>query len=196
MKKLINPLAYYPEKILLAVAVIATSLGIGLAYWFDTPHNGIMQIGLGAYPLAVHTVLILVNSLLLTTLLFVTGKFINTRTRFIDMLNAVLLSRIPLYLSSPLAGSRIMKAFAEKAENISAMAMEDGGLALLKETGWVVPVSLVLLVLFVIFIVLLFNGFRTAVYARNWKHYLSFALTLLVADLISRVINALILNQI
>ena len=98
MKKLLNPIEYFDEKKLLTINLIifiaGTTLAIFMKAVFGSPidlHFAPEISVLNTLPSNIYAIL------LMTAALFISGKIINSKTRFIDCLNLSLYLRIPYY---------------------------------------------------------------------------------------------------
>src|SRR5690554_7105604 len=99
MKKLLNPIEYFDEKKLLTINLIifiaGTTLAIFMKAVFGSPidlHFAPEISVLNTLPSNIYAIL------LMTAALFISGKIINSKTRFIDCLNLSLYLRIPYYI--------------------------------------------------------------------------------------------------
>lgn len=190
MKKIINPIAYYNEYKLLFIGCITLILGCFLSYHYSIYHHGILQAGPGSYPWWKYAFAIILDVMVLTIFTWVLGKIINSKTRFIDLLNVNLIARIPLHLLPVVAGSDIMHEFLESSTNLSPNElMADPNF--LSNMIAIFFFSMISLLLLSIFFLLLIMGFRTAVHVKKWYHYLLLVIVIIIADILSRIINSL-----
>ncbi|ANH79783.1 hypothetical protein A8C56_01280 [Niabella ginsenosidivorans] len=184
-KTVFNPFERYSEKSLAVAGIITLLLSIILFWWAGQTNDGIYHVSpkadlslVGAITEAV------VYTLLVCALLSGLGKAINPKTRIIDILNATMIHRIPLTLGILILQLPFIKAAMDKI----LQAVKSNHLESLSGTTiWIsTVVSLLMLVFFVCAIVLLLNGFRTAVHVRKAIHYVLFAATLIIAEVIYR----------
>ena len=100
----------------------------------------------------------LINISILTLLLFVSGKSINVKTRFIDVLVVTLISRTPLYLISFFNINNTLSSISVKVQE-SVVEKNLNAISIFEMTFLIITAILTLL--FVIWhAVLLFNGFK------------------------------------
>ena len=104
--------------------------------------------------------------------LFILGIIFNSKTRFIDILNAVLISQVLNFTT--LLATKIIDL-----ENITGKAMQNLQLEFTDLILLLVFVGITLP--FLIYgIALLYNGFRTATNIKSWKQIVIFAVVLLI----------------
>jgi hypothetical protein len=184
---LINPFSRFTEKHLLFFGLISTVIGSYLAAFFGVTFDGIIDIHL--YPGMTFLQSIkenLISILLVTLLLFGLGKFINPKTRLIDIVNSSLLFRVPFYISAGLVSIPLLKRIQEELmKNPNAMMGMD-----LKPFDIIVIllISVILIITLIYAIALLFNGFKTATNLKSTKHKILFAITIVVAEVLSKII--------
>ncbi|GAW90382.1 hypothetical protein FPS14_contig00055-0018 [Flavobacterium psychrophilum] len=94
----LNPFKKYSDTILLLFGITFTVLGSLLAYNFNAKFDGVIDLQFDSqvnfFESATYQFLAI---LILTALLYWVGKYINKKTRLVDVLITVLISRIPLY---------------------------------------------------------------------------------------------------
>src|SRR5690606_3667236 len=99
MKKLLNPIEFYNDRKLLIVNLIIFAVGTTLAAyfrgWFDHTFHLSFRTDINFYKTFIESG---VCVLLLGIFIFIAGKIINNKTRFIDALNLAFYIRIPFYL--------------------------------------------------------------------------------------------------
>ncbi|GGF01810.1 hypothetical protein SAMN05443634_103191 [Chishuiella changwenlii] len=100
MKKLLNPLAYYNAKTLLFIGIITHLLFCYIAYVTHSFFPDFLSIKKSTIDFKFIDILYQnTRSIAIAILvLFAVGKFINSRTRIIDIVNVVLISRIAYYM--------------------------------------------------------------------------------------------------
>ena len=139
-----------------------TLLGIVLAYYSNVRFDGLLDVHqfdkATLWGTLKDNLFIIV---VMTVLLFVFGKIINNKTRVIDVLNAVLVFRIPFYIICLLINLPFMDAFgkkvAENGANIQNLKINP------LELASVMAVALLFLVLLGYAIWLLFSGFKNSI---------------------------------
>ncbi|ENA1815346.1 hypothetical protein ABF174_001980 [Flavobacterium psychrophilum] len=124
--------------------------------------------------------------LILTASLYWVGKYINKKTRLVDVLITVLISRIPLYFctlfninnKSYSIGNKILELAVSK--KINTLNTNDIGFILFQ--------SIILIIALIWFISLLYNGFKIATNSKETKHTLLFILAIIIAEITSKII--------
>lgn len=184
---LFNPFEKYSDKILIVFGLLFTLIGGYLGYVFNVRFDGVIDLHFVENVSTYNPLLdISTDIVTLTICLFVIGKLINNKTRFIDILSATMIARIPFYFIT-LFNS-----------NNKAYAISKGILTLAKSnqinTLEALDIFYILLMTFAIiasliwFMVLLFNGFKTAVHAKETKHTLFFIGTFIFAEILSKIL--------
>lgn len=186
-KILLNPFSKLNERLLLSVGILSFVTGIFLAYYLQVGLQVLRINTLAELTLldtfSKHTLLVVILSLGL----FLIGKWINKKTRFIDILNTVLIALIPYYISFL---QNIKGFMANETENI-LNSLEEGKILEYMPSPWLFIISMVGLLFFIYYIYLLFIGFKTATNAKKTWHYIVFFVGLIILDLIiSFVVNS------
>ncbi|WP_047419775.1 hypothetical protein [Cellulophaga sp. Hel_I_12] len=187
---LFNPFKKYQENTLLVIGIIATLLGSLVAYIFFARFDG--AIDLHFTPDINLWQPFIDNSINIATLfvvLFVLAKYHNKKTRAVDILNAVLIARIPYYLVPLL---NINNTISKATDQMMAIVGDTININMA-----VIPVSsliiisvfaLISLVALVWYIILLFNGYKIASNAKGGLTILFFCLALILAEIMTKVI--------
>ncbi|HEX7754425.1 MAG TPA: YIP1 family protein [Niabella sp.] len=186
-KLFFNPFEQYAEKYLLITGISGGLVSVVLFWWLQQTNDGIYHIAPDpGITLARAFIEVIIYTVLLCTLLSGLGKVINPKTRTIDVLSATLIHRIPLTIGILI----IQLPFIKAATANILQALKNNTLQKLPvSTLWVSTLtSLLLLAFFVYAIVLLFNGFKTAAHAKKTSHYVLFALVLIIAEIIYRLL--------
>lgn len=188
---ILNPFIKFSEKQLLVVGIISAITGSLLASIIGVTYDGLIDVHLH------HEMTFIVslkeNSIviiLITLLLFAFGKTINTKTRFVDILNSCLLFRIPLYISTLLTSIPVIKKIEEEVmKNINSLDKIN-----LQTTDLIgiLVISILSIALLIYAITLLFQGFKTATNAKKVVHYIVFGILILVGEVISKIVLSLI----
>ncbi|MFP9115557.1 hypothetical protein ACLI1A_16580 [Flavobacterium sp. RHBU_3] len=186
MNKLIyNPFEKFSEKQLFFSGSIALLIGSAIAVPFSARFDGIIDMHLSDtvmwwQPLADN----LLNTLVLSALLFAIGKSINKGVRFIDVLNAALVSRALFYL---LPLTNIGGYLGRATENIinagaDITKMDPVALGLLSVLG------IVSMALLVWAMALLYHGYRVAANVKTTPQVLVFVAAVIAAEVISKLL--------
>ncbi|MEO8236187.1 MAG: hypothetical protein ABI549_12280 [Flavobacterium sp.] len=182
-----NPFERYSEKKLLLVGTLSTIIGCCLAYIFNVRYDGVLDLHFTEQISYYETISYLATDILILTFsLIIIGKYINKKTRFIDILTTVLISRIPFYFASILninnksyiIGNKILAlATSNKINTLTA-----------SEIGFMLFETIILIAILIWSIFLLYKGYKTATNSKETKHTLLFILAILFAEIISKVI--------
>ena len=98
LKLLTNPFERILEKKLLVFGVFTLIIGTAIGYFFKGRYDGVLDVHFVDEIQLYDPFLDIVISVLCVTLpLFALGSFINKKTRFIDVLIATLIAKVPFY---------------------------------------------------------------------------------------------------
>ena len=165
---------------LLSFGVLGALIASVLAVFFKGRFDGVLDVHF-VNEILWHQPFVdnLLAILLLSICLFITSKLLNPKTRFIDIVNAVLIGRFLIYLIlfTNLNGfiSRLSESALVDPENIQI----DGNMIVLIILGMF---SLALLFLF---FVVVYVGFRVATNYKKWQGLFYFCVTVIVAEILS-----------
>ena len=182
-----NPFSKFTEKQLTITGVLITIVGTIIGYYCSVSFNGVLDVHL-VDQTTFTTSLIenAVNIATITLLLLLLGKYLNPKTRLIDILNTSFWYRLPIYTSALLTFLLLPKDLNDKiAKNIEHPEKIFG------ETFDIIMVALFAiasLLLITYSIVLLTNGFKTATNTKKWQHFVAFGCAILIAEGISQFI--------
>lgn len=187
-KILINPFEKLQENQLLSIGVFAMLLGSFIGSALNARFDGFLDLHF-THHTSFSTVLLdnLINTTSSILLLFGLGRYINSKTRLIDIINTILVSRIPFYL---------LPLF-----NLSGIISRASGLliALSQNQISVQDIPQFTFVFFIVFafftliaivwvVTLLFNGFKTACNSKTTLHHIIFAISILLSEVISKTL--------
>lgn len=192
MKKLLqllkNPFALVEDKKLFLVGISTFIVGIFLAYYFQLQQQ-ILRLNISETPNLKQVIIwhvIIVASL--TIVYLILGKIINKKTRFIDILNTVLIALIPIYITFFQNFNNFLTEETSKMLN----ALKDGSIYSQSPPILFIFVGVAGLVFFIYYIYLLFIGFKTATNSKKIWHYTLFFVLLIITDLLcSGLINSI-----
>jgi hypothetical protein len=177
----------YLDKKILIVSIIINLIGILLCFQFNMKFIGFLKLDFVSYIsllTAALQIVIIISSLAIV--LFILGKIINSKTRFVDILNNCMVGIIPFFLLTVFNVNNFIYNDLEKLKSI----------ILNQQLEKLQITSLPILLLFSLFtililiwsIVILYQGFKTATNLKQTKNKVYFAIALLLADVISRVL--------
>jgi Yip1 domain len=182
-----NPFSKYTEKQLTLAGVLITIVGTIIGYHCGVSFNGVLDVHLVDKTFFTNTLSEnAINLVTITLLLFLLGKYLNSKTRIIDIINMALWYRLPIYASALLAFLLLPKDLNEKiVKNVEHPEKIFG------ETFDIIMAALFAmasLLLITYSIVLLTNGFKTATNTKKWQHFVAFGFAILIAEGISQFI--------
>jgi len=194
-KTLLNPFERYSERTLLIVGVVGIIAGSLIAFAFNGRFDGVVDLHFSkdvslAQPFidnAINVVCLLLPLLLL-------GKFINSKTRVIDILTAILIARIPYYVLPVFNANDLMQFITDELTRSIGQESQAAIPQFGSTDSIIVLLFAVASILALIWmVIMLFNGFKTATNLKTIGHKVLFALAIIVAEVLSKII---ILNMI
>ncbi|HKX85460.1 MAG TPA: YIP1 family protein [Flavobacterium sp.] len=176
-----NPFSTFSEKQLLVSGLLISVAGTLIGYACNSSYNGTLDMHLiDDSKLLTVTLENLIDISVVTALLFALGKYLNTKTRFVDILNTAFWYRLPIYIVALLSYIILPSDFNDRVkknintpEKIFSNPIEIITSALL---------GVVILLCLAYAIVLLVNGFKTATNTKKWQHWAAFGFALLVSE--------------
>lgn len=191
---LFNPFKKYNEQVLLTLGLLATLTGILISVSGGIIQDGVFDLHYVDTDYFAYGITAVLNIIILTGIAYGCGKWINRKTRLIDILNVSMVSRIPVYLSMVLMQATPLRSITERVmsqmgdlSQVRHMQLASADLVIL------MLVSFLSLLLLAHFIILFVNGFRVAVHATRWQHFLYCALSLVIAEIVTKVIYSFII---
>ncbi len=188
---LLNPFFKFQEKTLLIIGITATIVGSIIGFVQESRYDGIFDIHFSSEKVQwFHPFLDnIVNIVVLSILLFVFGKKINSKTRFIDLLNTVLIARIPIYLNAIIIMNEYMNRISQNIlENISENPVNPMANTSFTDLILLLVSSVFAIITLIWSIALTYNGFKTASNSKGAKNILWFILMLIIAEILSKII--------
>ena len=187
---LFNPFEKYTESKLLIFGIVITLIGSYLGFVFQ----GSLDLH---FPDAVTIVQPfldnLVNIFSLFIFLFLLGKYINPKTRLIDILTPILIARAPFYLLTLTNYQNYNANLGKKILDSIDLSNPQNGLNIEPSEMFFLALFTGITVLFIVwFVILLFNGFKVATNARGIKNNLLLAGAIILSEILSKIIFNLI----
>jgi hypothetical protein len=182
---LFKPFEKYSEKTLLSVGVIFTLIGSFAAYTFNVRFDGVFDVHIISNTLFYQALLDnLVNIFCLIIFLYLSTKYINRKTRLIDIITTSMVARVPFYL---LPFLNINGVIEKASEDIIQFANPELISQISSSNLLIITVFGVITILFLVwYISLLFNGFKVASNAKGKISIILFILSLLFAEILSK----------
>lgn len=185
-KLFFNPLSKFSEKALLMAGVFFLLGGSFIGYYFGVTYDGIFDVHISPVTFTESLTENVINVVILSLLLFIAGIIINSKTRIIDILNVALISRFPIYLAGLFANNQRISEISEQL--IDSVHQETPASVSSSDMMILMLFSAVLILFLAHELTLMVFGFKTAVNARKWQHWLLFAFALIAAEMISKAI--------
>ncbi len=185
-KLFFNPFSKFSEKALLISGILFLVVGSFIGYYFGVTYDGIFDVHISTVTLIESLTENVINVVILSLLLFIAGIIINSKTRIIDVLNVALISRFPIYLAGLFANNQRISEISEQL--IDSVHQETPASVSSSDMMILMLFSAVLILFLAHELTLMVFGFKTAVNARKWQHWLLFAFALIAAEMISKAI--------
>jgi hypothetical protein len=178
-----QPFERFSHQTLLAVGVIITLLGSFIAFAFHARFDGILDVHF-VKEVEFHQPFLdnVLNILVTSVLLFFLGRKLNPKTRWIDILNAIMVSRIFLYVSTLLNFQNFM---VDKTDKLMAQFPE---ISMDSTLIWILAMGILMMVFLALYLIYLFMGFKVAINGKKSVYILYFLLILLLSEIILKII--------
>ncbi|MFV5692389.1 hypothetical protein ACM55K_10240 [Flavobacterium sp. LT1R49] len=184
---LFNPFEKYSERILIIVGLAFTVIGGYLGFVFNARFDGVIDLHFVEKVSLYQPILeIGINILSTTVLLFIVGKIINPKTRIIDIFLTSMIARIPYYIVTFFNSNN--KAYTISQGILNLVKSNKTNILSSTDIFYLLLMSFAIIASLIWFIALLFNGFKTAVNAKETKHILLFIAAIVAAEIISKII--------
>ena len=185
---LFKPFEKFQESTLSAVGVLLLFLGSWSGSVFNARFDGLLDVHFVEYS-KFQTVFLdnSINILVLSILLIGLGKWINPKTRIIDILNASLIGRIPFYF---LALFNINEIIYSVSKEVIALA-SNPSLADSIETSTYAMLAVfafISLMMLVWSIYLIYTGFKIATNSKRNMDIILFILVIVLGEILSKLI--------
>jgi len=181
-KTIFNPFSKYSENQLLIAGILSLGITLLLCNLFNLQVDSIFHYRYADEKSSLLESIgyCLISYAIAIILFFILGKIYNKRTRFIDIVNTILISQIPGILIILISELPII---SKSMESIQLMAE--------KNPANISPVDLIVVCIFsfsaLLFtaygMALIYNGFKTATNIKNWKQIVIFAFLILVTTI-------------
>lgn len=172
MKKLLNPIAHFDEKKLLITGLISVALNIAMCHFFGFKMISILKFTDSGAGLKTLVLSVFRAYAVAIVVFYLYGFLINRKTRFLDIVNTVLISMIPVILVNPIQKIPVF-------EKILKRILQDPQSSLPSDLLIIMLLSLIMVPFLVHKIALLLNGFKTATNLKAWYHVVLFFILLL-----------------
>lgn len=188
MKLLLNPFEKFTEKKLLLFGVAITLISSYLGFILYGRFDGIFDLHF-TEEIALHQPFIdnCINIFSISILLFFIGRIINRKTRFIDILIAAIVARIPIYFL--ILGN--INNFMLKLNNLFATVDVKKSPVFQIETVDLIAILIFAafsILMLIWFVMLLFRGFKIATNCKTTAHIFFFAFGIIGAEILSKIL--------
>jgi hypothetical protein len=181
---LFNPFKRYSELQLLAFGLITALAGVVCASLTNTHFDGVLDTHFGKdVSLETAAFQSLINSVSIVLVFYPLGKWINSKTRLIDIFNISLIIKIPAYFLLPLN----INGWAYS--KVEPLISDPFALQFTPDMILFLAISSILgLLVLVWLIVLLYNGFKIATNLKGSKHIIMFIIAIIVSEIVSKLL--------
>lgn len=195
LKKILNPFAYFDDKLLLIIGLIAHILFSYICNLADSYFPDFLSIKKVNIEFSFVDILYqnTRNVVIAILLFFLYGKFINPKTRIIDIVNVVLISRIAYYVVFitdfiPFINNKINKVTEGVLSNNLTVLQDASTMTV------ILIVAFIAIFFMVVMFYYLFIGFKTVTNMKNIKQIVGFVAVVFLL-ILSTTILALIIPQ-
>lgn len=182
-----NPFHNYSEKILISFGLIMALIGCGLATNLNARFDGVLDLHFVEKTNFLNVIIdVTIDIFILSLFIFLVGKYINRKTRFIDVLSTTLIAKIPFYFL--IFFNINNKMFLISKSILSAVTKNEFSNIQSNDLLLLVVSGIATFVCLVWSIILLFNGFKTATNSKGSKNMLLFIIAIIAAEVLSKIL--------
>lgn len=184
-KLFFNPFEKFDEKTLLIIGISIYCILTVLGYFSGSKLDGIMHFdSLNTENITTEMLLSVSVVFISILLIWILGKIFNPRTRFIDILNTVLISMLPMIFMLIVGEIPFFKNALSNTEKLVQHNPNSFSPELL-----IVVLFTFLIIPFLIYnIILLYYGFKTATNTKKWQHIAIYFALIFVINTISQIL--------
>lgn len=186
---LFKPFEKYSEAKILTFGITATVFGLIIGFYFNARFDGVLDVHFAKEVSIIESLKDFIIVLFcLTFSLFNISKYLNRKTRFIDVLSVSIVARVPIYLLSIFNFNDSMSSISEKL--LEQLAQGKGGLSGISGAEIVLLLisGIVSLIFTIWYVSLLFNGYKVASNAKGGKAIVLFSISIILAEILSKVL--------
>lgn len=195
MKKvLFNPFEQFSERPLILFGIAATIVLSMTGAFFNARFDGVIDLHFSTPTFFINTLSDnAVNVVVLSLALFTLGKIRNTKTRFIDVFSASLISRIPYYFLPFFNWNNLILIETQKLMQ-QFLTVQPGAVPQFDnvQMATLVLFAVISIVFLAWFIYLLYQGYKVATNAKGGVGIVLFGVTIIIAEIVSKIIFYLI----
>lgn len=188
---LFNPFNKFSEKSLIFFGVTATLIGSYFASIFNARFDGVLDLHFVKESMFLELIIdSLFNLFSLLVFLFIFGKYINKRTRLIDILATILIAKIPMFFLPVFNTNHHIYKITENLLQKASLKIDiKGGLGSLISSSDIMILSIfgiITIVVMIWYISLLYNGFKVSSNLKSKMQIFLFILAILLAEISSK----------
>ena len=184
-KLIFNPFEKFNDRSLLVIGLSIFIILTIMGYFSGLKLDGIMHFDrLNQQNISIE--LLLSFSVVIISILFIwgLGKIFNPRTRFIDIVNTILISMLPMVCMLIIGEIPFFKNALANTEKLVRQNPNSFSPELL-----IVLLFTMLILPFLIYnIILLYNGFKTATNTKKWQHIAIYFVLIFVINTITQIL--------
>ncbi|WP_347219128.1 YIP1 family protein [Chryseobacterium sp.] len=185
-KTIFNPFERFDEKQLLLTGILAVILSIVAGYWTGTAFTSIYRItSLENASFQMIAASTLLSFLIAIAILFILGKILNNKTRFIDIVNTVLISQLVLIVFQCIGKIPDIKG---AGKNVIKYESDPSGTFPFLDFLIMISMTIISIATLIYSITLFYNGFKTATNIKKWQHVVLFCFVSLVSTLLCQIL--------
>lgn len=186
MKFLFHPLESHTEKKLISIGFLALIIGSFLGYYCNARFDGIIDVHFADkvdfwFPFIDN----LIDLICLLAIFTIISKFINNKTRIVDVLAVSLVARIPIYL---IALTNINNVNFNATKQLLPLAGNPEASLPIGSLILVLIFALFSILMMVWFGALLYNGFKTATNAKGRNAIMGAVVGIILAESLSKFV--------
>jgi len=187
---LFNPFEKYTAEKLILFGFLLTVIGIILGVSFSARFDGVLDLHFVTTKVNYVNLItdISINILCVTITFLIGAKIINIKTRLIDIIATVVISRSPLYILSVFNINNYMGKISETVLQDNNLNLESNIEFSAFDLTYMVLFGLIAILTSVWHIALLFSGFKTAANAKGTKSIILFITAIVIAEILSKII--------
>jgi hypothetical protein len=189
MKSLfINPFEKIQENSLLSIGVFAMLIGSFVGFTYNARFDGLLDLH---FVQKTHFSIVILDNLINSTsailILFSLAKYINSKTRLIDIITTILIGRIPFYILPFFNTNGYISSTANKILEVIQNPQITNTISF--STYAIITLFLITAIIFMIWSILLFyNGFKVACHLKTYTHSLIFTGGIFLSEIVTKVL--------
>ncbi|AZA79876.1 hypothetical protein EG347_21500 [Chryseobacterium sp. G0186] len=184
-KSIFNPFEKFDEKLLLLIGILTVIISIIAGYYTGSSFSSIYRINhlenVSFRSIAASTLLSFSVAIIV---LFILGKYLNKKTRIIDIANTVLISQLFLII---LQFTKKIPYLRTAGKNI--VEYQSNSSLTFPFWDFLITISMTVIgvTILIYSVTLYYNGFKTATNIKKWQHIVLFCAVSLISILICQI---------